>query len=83
MDGGSLDILADELSLFQIFGNSSPTSKFPTVVTMPGTVYGSPHAVPGDVDNSGCTDQADLTELLQKDVWLQQAGVLPARRSPS
>jgi hypothetical protein len=38
-----------------------------------GQVFGRTHLVPGDVDDSRCTDQADLNIVMQKDVWMQRA----------
>jgi hypothetical protein len=74
MVAGGPDIDPTELAFFQALGGSSPLARFRQYVFTPGTTaYGVPHAVPGDVDNSGCTDQADLDEILQSDVWLQQA----------
>ena len=77
----SINVPAVELDLYQSLGQSTPNSQFELLVSVPGTVYGSPHAVPGDVDNSGCTNQADLNQILQSDVWLHQApAAVPARR---
>ena len=75
--GDSTGIPPTELAFFQALGSSTPKSSFQQTVYTPGTVYGVPHAVPGDVDNSGCTDQADLSQILQSDVWLQQAPPAP------
>ena len=36
-------------------------------------MYGVTHKLLGDVDDSGCTDQADLNIIKQQDVWLQRA----------
>ena len=70
------DILTPELNFYHYLGQSTPGSSTRDLALIPGTVYGVPHPVPGDVDNSGCTDQADLSQLLQSDTWMHQA-VLP------
>lgn len=67
---------AGELNFFKALGKSTPRSKFREIVTAPGVVYGVTHKLLGDVDDSGCTDQADLNIIKQQDVWLQRA-VLP------
>jgi hypothetical protein len=67
---------ATDLAFFKALGTSSSRSKFREVSTIDGVVYGTPHRLPGDVDDSGCTDQADLNIIKQRDVWLQRA-VLP------
>ena len=72
-NSGTTDIDPAELALYQTLGGFTAGSRFRSFVFTTGTVYGVPHSVPGDVDNSGCTDQADLTQILQSDVWLQQA----------
>jgi hypothetical protein len=67
---------ATDLAFFKALGTSTTKSKFREVATIDGTVFGTYHRLPGDVDDSGCTDQADLNIIKQRDVWLQRA-VLP------
>jgi hypothetical protein len=64
---------ATDLAFFKSLGTSTSKSKFREVATVEGAVFGTPHRLPGDVDDSGCTDQADLNIIKQKDVWLQRA----------
>jgi V8-like Glu-specific endopeptidase len=67
-------ILPSELAFFQTLGTSSRLSKFTTYVrpAVP-VVYGTNHARAGDVDDSGCVDQADLNIMTQSDVWTKRA----------
>jgi len=62
-----------ELALFETFANSTSQGSLRTFVRGDGTTYGVAHKLAGDVDDSGCTDQADLSIIKQKDVWLKQA----------
>lgn len=64
---------ASELGFFKALGSAGPRSKFRELVTIPGTVFGVTHKLLGDVDDSGCTDQADLNIIKQRDVWLKRA----------
>jgi len=64
---------ANELNFFRALGKSTPRSKLREIVADPTTVYGVKHKRLGDVDDSGCTDQADLNIIKQQDVWLQRA----------
>ncbi len=70
---GTPSIDLGELSFFKALGRSTPRSKFREIVTDPSVVYGVTHKLLGDVDDSGCTDQADLNIIKQQDVWLQRA----------
>lgn len=70
---GTPSINLGELSFFKALGHATPRSKFREMVTDPNAVYGVTHKLPGDVDDSGCTDQADLNIVKQQDVWLQRA----------
>lgn len=65
-----------DLALYRTLGDATPGSSFRTFVrTDSPPEYGVDHAVPGDVDDSGCVDQADLAITLQSDVWMQRAVV--------
>jgi len=64
---------ASDLNFFKALGKSTPRSKFREIVTDPSAVFGVTHKLLGDVDDSGCTDQADLNIIKQQDVWLQRA----------
>jgi hypothetical protein len=70
------DINAAELAFFRNLGQATPRSSFATHVRVPGTVYGVPHTLAGDVDDSGCVDRADFQIIRQSDIWLKRA-VLP------
>lgn len=76
---GSPPLVADDpmrfadYTFFRKLGTSTSKSTFRRVVDVPGTVYGTPHKLAGDVDDSGCTDRADYQIIMQKDVWLQRA----------
>jgi hypothetical protein len=65
--------VAKDFNFFRAMGTSNPKSKFRPVVTITGSQYGLNHAVPGDVDDGGCTDQADLNIMMQGDVWHKAA----------
>jgi len=71
--GSFTSIQERELALFETFANSTAKSSLRTFVRGDGTTYGVTHKLAGDVDDSGCTDQADLSIIKQKDVWLKQA----------
>lgn len=64
---------ATDLAFFKSLGTSTSKSRFREIATVDGTVFGTYHRLPGDVDDSGCTDQADLNIIKQKDVWLKRA----------
>lgn len=70
---GTPSMNASELAFFKALGTSTPRSKFREFVTISGTVFGVTHKLLGDVDDSGCTDQADLNIIKQRDVWLMRA----------
>jgi hypothetical protein len=65
--------VAKDYNFFKALGTSNPKSKFRNIVSITGSPYGYNHAVPGDVDDGGCTDQADLNIMMQKDVWKKAA----------
>ncbi len=68
------DILPSELSLLRSLGSSNGLSTFHSYVRpLEPVVYGVDHALAGDVDDSGCVDQADLSIVTQSDVWQQRA----------
>ncbi len=72
--GSVVSIDQAELVFFRGLGAATPNSSFRTFVrTDEVTIYGTEHIIPGDVDDSGCVDQADLTILFQGDVWMQRA----------
>jgi hypothetical protein len=67
-------ISASELGFFSALGKVNSRSSFRTFVRDPVT---SPTRhipkIPGDVDDSGCTDGADFRIVTQKDVYYQKA----------
>lgn len=65
--------VAKDYNFMKALGTSNPKSKFRPIVTITGSQFGLNHAVPGDVDDGGCTDQADLNIMRQADVWHQVA----------
>jgi hypothetical protein len=67
---------AGELKFFKTLGTGNSKSKFREIVKTPGQVFGTNHKLPGDVDDSGCTDMADYRIIKQRDVWMKRA-VLP------
>jgi V8-like Glu-specific endopeptidase len=69
-------ILPAELAFFRTLGTSNALSRFRTYVRpLEPQVYGVDHARQGDVDDSGCVDQADLSIMTQTDVWMQRAAL--------
>lgn len=64
---------AHDFSFFKSLGSSTPGSTFRGIVRFDQTQYGVDHVLPGDVDDSGCVDQADLSIIMQSDVWLHVA----------
>jgi hypothetical protein len=82
---GSYSMSAAELGLFRSLGMNNSKSKYSELifnVDQPEK-YGSTHKVPGDVDNSGCTDRADYAIIHQSDVWMQRAPWPPNTTWPS
>ena len=69
-------IAADELSFFTALGHVTPKSSFRAIVRDPTVKFGTTHKLAGDVDDSGCVDGADFSEVTQSDVYFQRA-VLP------
>ena len=72
---GTTSMSPSELGLFSALGKANARSKYTEFVTISGQtpVYGVNHKVPGDVDDSGCSDIADYRVIHQKDVWLKRA----------
>jgi len=72
---GTTSMSPSELGLFRALGKANSRSKITEFVTVSGQtpVYGVNHKVPGDVDDSGCSDIADYRVIHQKDVWLKRA----------
>ena len=62
-----------ELALFKNLGQSSPKATFNTFVQSPDNEFGVNHPIPGDVDNGGCVDSADLCTMMRNDVWQHRA----------
>ena len=62
-----------ELALFKNLGQSSPKATFTTYVQSPDNEFGVNHPIPGDVDNGGCVDSADLCIMMRNDVWQHRA----------
>jgi hypothetical protein len=67
-------ISAAELGFYSALGKVNARSSFRTFVRDP-TTSPTRHIpkIPGDVDDSGCTDRADLAIVTQKDVYYQKA----------
>jgi hypothetical protein len=63
----------NELSFFRALGKSTPKSKIREVTRVAGAVYGQFHKLAGDVDDSGCVDNADYSIVTQSDVWMSRA----------
>ncbi|HKO52280.1 MAG TPA: hypothetical protein VJV79_31445 [Polyangiaceae bacterium] len=72
---GTTSMSPSELGLFRALGKANARSTYTEFVTVSGQtpVYGVNHKVPGDVDDSGCSDIADYRVIHQKDVWLKRA----------
>ncbi|HEY6477022.1 MAG TPA: hypothetical protein VI456_10600 [Polyangia bacterium] len=66
----------NELAYFRLLGKATKRSKGREVVRDPSVVFGVTHKLAGDVDDSGCVDHADFSEVTQSDIWMQRA-VLP------
>jgi hypothetical protein len=66
-------IAPPEFALFKGLGQSSPKATFATFVQSPDNQFGVEHPVPGDVDNGGCVDSADLCIMMRNDVWQHRA----------
>jgi hypothetical protein len=64
---------ANEFLFFQALGHINSKSSFHAVVSDSAVVFGTTHRIPGDVDDSGCTDRADFSIIKQKDVYYQRA----------
>ncbi|MBN2197176.1 MAG: hypothetical protein JW751_30505 [Polyangiaceae bacterium] len=62
-----------ELAFFNILGTVSSQSVTTEYVAGDGTVYGTDHVFLADVDDSGCTDMADLNMVMQSDIWHRRA----------
>lgn len=75
LGAGSTSMPRGEIQLFSALGKATPRSRYKEIVNVSGQppVYGVNHRVPGDVDDSGCSDIADYRIITQRDVWLQRA----------
>jgi hypothetical protein len=62
-----------ELSFFKALVQIMPNSQVREFVRVPAASLGQKHKIAGDVDDSGCVDEADLQIMTGKDVWLQRA----------
>lgn len=63
-----------ELSFFRTLGSATAGSSYREFIrTENPPEYGVDRTHPGDVDDGGCVDQADLSMMLQHDVWMRQA----------
>lgn len=71
----SITSVADfELDLYGTLGAATPNSTFREFIMADNFGgYGTDHLIEGDVDDSGCVDQADLSIIFQNDVWLRRA----------
>lgn len=69
----SVSIPLPEFLLFETLASSTPEGSLRTFARNDGTVYGTNHTLPADVDDSGCVDQADLAIVRQSDVFHQRA----------
>lgn len=67
-----VDIKADELNLFRAMGGV-PGWELQEFARSESVSYGQAHLIPGDADDSGCVDQADLSMVMQADVWMRRA----------
>ena len=66
-------IAPGELSFFTALGHVTPQSSFRAIVRDPTVKFGTTHRLAGDVDDSGCVDNADFKIVTQKDVYFQRA----------
>jgi hypothetical protein len=62
-----------ELSFFRALTQSLTDSSLREFVRVPAGSLGVKHKIAGDVNDSGCVDDADLALLTGKDVWFQRA----------
>jgi hypothetical protein len=62
-----------ELSFFKALVQALPGSQVREFLRVPASSLGLKHKIAGDVDDSGCVDDADLQIMTGKDVWLQRA----------
>jgi hypothetical protein len=67
-----------ELSFFKALAQGMPNSSIREFVRVPASSLGMKHKIAGDVDDSGCVDEADLQLMTSKDVWFARA-VAPAK----
>lgn len=65
----SLGVVTANLTGFYQMLSEESGGSFAPVVGNPNIVYGKTHALAGDVDDSGCADQADLSIIMQSDIW--------------
>lgn len=74
--GRTKSIAASELSFFASLGHVNSKSTFRQFVRDPAAAQ-PVHVprIPGDVDDSGCTDRADLSIIRQADVYYQRAAL--------
>ena len=72
---GTTSMPRAEIGLFKALAKANSRSTYTEFVTVSGQtpVYGVNHKVPGDVDDSGCSDIADFRVTKQRDVWLKRA----------
>jgi hypothetical protein len=62
-----------ELSFFKALAQIATGSTVREFVRMPASAFGLKHKIAGDVDDSGCVNEADLAIVTGKDVWFQRA----------
>ena len=62
-----------ELSFFKALAQGMPGSAVREFVRGPASSLGLKHKIAGDVDDSGCVDEADLQIMTGKDVWFARA----------
>ena len=62
-----------ELSFFKGLAQIAPNSSVHELVRVPAASLGVKHKIAGDVDDSGCVDEADLKLMTSKEVWLTRA----------
>ncbi len=68
----NVDIDEDELNLFRAMGDV-PGWGLQEFTRSEAVTFGQAHLIPGDADDSGCVDQADLSMVMQADVWMARA----------
>jgi len=66
-------IHAGELTFFKAMSGALPASDVREFVRPQSASLGSKHKIAGDVDDSGCVDEADLQAMTAKELWFARA----------